>query len=166
MVLFASAAGFVSLFGSVSSGDYIPQMVLFLQLVLFHGWFCFCRWFCLSDGSVSAAGFVYQMVLFLQVPPQKSEAEIQEEEELQLALAISKSEAESKEKEVWEYWSRDYTLLSEECRVEEEKVRDYCSTCPHGLGRGTSGEENDGERLDTLGIHWEHCQVTNSCTEM
>lgn len=34
-----------------------------------------------------------------QVPPQKTEAEIQEEEELQLALALSKSEEENKAKE-------------------------------------------------------------------
>lgn len=38
----------------------------------------------------------------LQLPPSRTEAEIQEEEELQLALALSQSEAEAKE--VWIIW--------------------------------------------------------------
>ena len=38
----------------------------------------------------------------LQLPPSRTEAEIQEEEELQLALALSQSEAEAKE--VWLTW--------------------------------------------------------------
>lgn len=40
------------------------------------------------------------VLVYWQLPPQKSEAEIQEEEELQLAIALSKSEEESKAKEV------------------------------------------------------------------
>ncbi|XP_048760354.2 hepatocyte growth factor-regulated tyrosine kinase substrate-like [Ostrea edulis] len=52
-----------------------------------------------SDSELPAEYLASPLSKQQQIPPQKSEQEIQEEEELQLALALSQSENEAKEKE-------------------------------------------------------------------